>query len=350
MPRRAKGVRLYLRERRGREAQYFIVDGRREVATGCGIGDSEAASRALAEYISNKDPDTSRKRLKDIRVGEVIMLYVRRHAPKTSSAETISYHSDALNPFWSEKTLADVLEKTSDEYLLHRQTGKRPVKASTVRRELKTLQAAINYWHRNSPLMAVPQVTLPPPGESRERVLERSEAAALLRAARKLGYKHIIRFILIAIYTGTRHNAILSLRWMPSLSSGHVDVERGIIYRRGSAERETSKRRPPVRPSPRLISHLRRWHCIDHKKSIAHVIHYQRQPVKKERKAFAAVVKAAGLGKDVTPHVLRHTAASWLLWEGKTIWDVAGVIGADASTVERVYGHHRLQHEERKRA
>jgi len=79
----------------------------------------------------------------------------------------------------------------------------------------------------------------------------------------------------------------------------------------------------------------------------------------KMKRAWASVVKAAGLGPDVTPHVLRHSCASWLLWgrpaKGArpatpplTIWDVAGVIGADASTVERTYGHHmRIEMERR---
>ncbi len=72
----------------------------------------------------------------------------------------------------------------------------------------------------------------------------------------------------------------------------------------------------------------------------------------KMRRAWNTVREAAGLGEDVTPHTLRHTAASWLLWgrEAKgarpaqkplTIWETAEVLGADASTIERVYGHHR---------
>lgn len=64
------------------------------------------------------------------------------------------------------------------------------------------------------------------------------------------------------------------------------------------------------------------------------------------KRAWKGVVEAAGLGPDVTPHVLRHTCATWALWEGKTIWEVAGLIGADASTVERVYGHHRIESDE----
>lgn len=74
---------------------------------------------------------------------------------------------------------------------------------------------------------------------------------------------------------------------------------------------------------------------------MVHIIHINGQPILKMKKAWATVVREAGLGLDVTPHVLRHSAASWMLWEGKTIWDVAGILGADASTIERTYGHHR---------
>jgi integrase len=82
------------------------------------------------------------------------------------------------------------------------------------------------------------------------------------------------------------------------------------------------------------------------------VVHYQGQRIAKMKRAWNTVRTAAGLGPDVTPHTLRHTCCSWLLWgrEAKgarpatkpmTIWEVAGVIGADATTVQKVYGHHR---------
>ena len=196
----------------------------------------------------------------------------------------------------------------------------------------------------------MPKVTLPPEGERRERVLERSEVAAVLRAARRLKLNHVARFILIGVYTGTRHNAILRLRWVESLDSGFVDLQRGIIHRRGSVERETSKRRPPVRVPARLAHYLKQCFDRDTAAGNTRVIHFHGSPILKMKRAWAHVVREAGLGRDVTPHVLRHTCASWLLWQGHTIWDVAGVIGADASTVQKVYGHHRLDVEQRKRA
>jgi integrase len=276
-------------------------------------------------------------------------MYARDQPPDKPSLALIGYHLKALTPFWGDKFLSDVKGSTCRRYLDHRSL-KGGVASSTVRRELKSLQAAINHWHRESPLAAVPKVSLPPDGERRERVLERSEVARLLWAARKLKLPHVARFILIGIYTGTRHNAILSLQWMPNLSGGHIDLARGIAYRRGSAERETSKRRPAVSIPARLGAHLARWMRQDVERS-RRVVHYNGSPIAKMKRAWASVVRGAGLGPDVTPHVLRHSCASWLLWEGRTIWDVAGIIGADASTVERVYGHHRrIEAPERARA
>ncbi len=310
------------------------------------------------------------------------MLYLTDLPADSPSRETFRYHVKALSGYWGDKSLADVKGSTCRTFIEHRTGGqsshlaptngkssrkKGCVSNSTARQELKTLQAAINHWHRESPLEAVPKVTLPKPGSRRERVLERSEVARLLCACRRLSregrqaargatqytdYSHVARFILIGIYTGTRHAAITGLKWVPSDTGGHADLDRDTIYRRGSHARETSKRRPPVRISGQLAGHMGRWAKQDASIGALSVIHYQGQRILRMKRAWNTVRKAAGLGPDVTPHVLRHTCASWLLWgrEGKgarpatkpmTIWEVAGVIGADATTVSKVYGHHR---------
>jgi len=287
----------------------------------------------------------------------VINLYNSEIAPSLPSAATIGYQGAALLKFWNEKTLQDVKGSTCRAYVKFRTAQKLPTKKgqeqrfvspATARQELKLLGRAINHWHKESPLAAVPKVSLPQVTSRRERVLSRDEVARLLWAARKLKFNHVSRFILIGLYTGTRHAAILGLRWEASLSMGHIDAERGVVFRRGASERETSKRTPPVQIPTPLLCRIRQWKNKD--VCALPVIHYEGRPITKMKRAWASVVKAAGLGPDVTPHVLRHTCCSWLLWEGKTIWEVAGIVGADASTIERVYGHHQPLQDERKRA
>jgi integrase len=43
---------------------------------------------------------------------------------------------------------------------------------------------------------------------------------------------------------------------------------------------------------------------------------------------------------DVVPHSLRHTAITWALQRGATLWDVAGMFSVSIETIQQVYGHH----------
>ncbi len=383
MSRPSKGARLYVKRQKGRQAVYVIRDGAKEVSTGCSTENADGAMQALKDYLaSHYRPDTGTRSLSNVACADVLMLYLTDLPADSPSRETIRYHCKALSAYWGDKSLADVKGSTCREYISRRtkppsspsrllesqKRSGRLIKPSTARQELKSLQAAINHWHRESPLEAVPKVSLPKAESRRERWLTRDEVAALLRACRRLSreghkaakgavqftdYSHVQRFILIGIYTGTRHDAIVGLGWGAARRGGHIDLERGVIYRRGSDDKETSKRRPPVRISGRLQGHLVGWRSLDDRRGVVSgVLHYKGQRVTKMRRAWNTVREAAGLGEDVTPHTLRHTAASWLLWgrEAKgarpaqkplTIWETAEVLGADASTIERVYGHHR---------
>lgn len=48
---------------------------------------------------------------------------------------------------------------------------------------------------------------------------------------------------------------------------------------------------------------------------------------------------------DVTSHTLKHTAITWTLQGGASIWDVAGYFGTSVDNIERVYGHHSPDHQ-----
>jgi len=116
---------------------------------------------------------------------------------------------------------------------------------------------------------------------------------------------------------------------------GWIDVGRGIFYRRPQGERETKKRRPPVPLPNRLLAHLRRWQ----RKGQRFAVEWNGRPVKDVDKAFRKVADAAGV-HDVTPHVLRHTAATWLMQLGADKWEAAEYLGMTAKQLDDTYGHH----------
>lgn len=60
--------------------------------------------------------------------------------------------------------------------------------------------------------------------------------------------------------------------------------------------------------------------------------------------AFKHAVTLAKLGPGVSPHTLRHTAATWLMQNGTDPWQAAGYLGMSVETLLRVYGHHHPDH------
>ena len=101
--------------------------------------------------------------------------------------------------------------------------------------------------------------------------------------------KHIARFILVGLYTGTRHAAICGAAFHEAIGRGHIDLDRGVFYRRAKGARETKKRQTPVRLPDRLLAHLRRWHRLG---IATHaVVEWNGKPVRSVRKGFAAVVR-----------------------------------------------------------
>ena len=379
---RTKGVRLWLDEAKGPNGIYYIRDGASKRSTGLSAGQLEEAEQELARYIAEKHgPEPYKAQAGQISIAEVLAYYTarllknaeRRDTPAVRrGTATRQIHIANLLTFWADKTLADIRTSVCEQYEEHRKAmprrrgmraGAASVSGGTIRQELKTLGRAVSAWHGESPLPALPIVWKPDAPRPRDRFLERREVAKMLRAARRLRFTHLVRYILIGIYTGTRDDAMRRLRWVKASHDGWVDTERGILYRAGFAEERTSKRRPPMVLPDRLLGHLRRWQKVDAATGLTHVITYapplpthpgairraerlgrlQRlpQPVGDIHKSWATTVEAAGLGKDVTPHTLKHTAITWMLWSGKSIWDVAEDTGTSPKTIEEVYGHHR---------
>lgn len=326
MPRRSLGPRLYLDKKR---LTWSIRDGASFSRTGCPEWARNDAEKALAAYIAGKyrpakSPDPT--------VADMLLAYAKEHAPHTRRPDNIVRTAKTLGKWWGDKTLSDVNARNCRAY-----AAERPPVAGL--RELEVLRASIGYYHREyGPLSTIPKVILPAKPQPRERWLERDEARRLRKAA--MSTPHLYRFIVIALLTGTRPGAVLDLKW------DRIDLERGIMHRRGSGEVESKKRRPPVRLQPALVRLLRLWKRKD--SGAAYVCHYNGGKVTKLRRSWAAAVKRAGLeDTGVVPHTLRHTRATWMMQEGVDPWEAAGALGMSLQMIDRTYGHHHADYQRR---
>ena len=76
-------------------------------------------------------------------------------------------------------------------------------------------------------------------------------------------------------------------------------------------------------------------------------VEWNGKPVKSVKNAFARAVDVAGLDLtdgNVTPHTLRHTAATWLMQRGVDPWEAAGFLGMSVQVLIDTYGHHHPNH------
>jgi integrase len=372
MPRQAKGARLWLEPeqrdetgRLARRATWVIRDGTKKIRTGCPRGDRQGAEQALSEYIARKYqvPRERGRHPSEILIADVLNIYLTDKAPKHSDPTITKGRVMTLAAWWSDKTLADVNGTTCREYVAYRiaqprkaskpdKTGNpaRMVTEAGARRELEDLRSAINHHRREGLCSEIVGIALPDKSEPKEDWLTRSEAARLIwaawhhrevqnfRATDRYTLRHVARFILVGLYTGTRHAAICTAAFHPAIGRGYIDTKSGVFHRRRRGVRETKKRHPPVRLPARLLTHLRRWERL----GIANhaVVEWNGKAIVSVRKSFAAAVAAAGFNRHLTPHILRHTAATWAMQSGANVWDIAGYLGMTVELLERVYGHH----------
>lgn len=345
MSRRRKGPYLYLRERRGRPAVWAIRDGTHEVGTGCGPDDVGGAEEALARYYRPPGALAPDK----LFVEEVFAAYLNEHAKHSDSRDFLVHTAGPILAWWAGKKLSDINGGNCRAYVTWR-TGQahrrakahKTISDQTARHDLKTLRTAINWYHReHGPLPSVPIVTLPQRAPQKQDYwLTRNEVAARVRAARKNSRTaHVARQLLIGVYTGTRPGAILQLMWMASPIGGWFDLDAGVLHRRGTEARRTKKRQPPARIPARLLPHLKRWRAIDMAKGICSVIHYRGAPVKKLRNSWNTVAHAAGATRMDSPHITRHTAATWQMQQGTNLYEAADYLGMTPETLWETYGH-----------
>lgn len=364
MPRVSRGPQLYLKRRADGSAIWYIRDGQRRESTGCEQSDHRGARDALGRYIARTaggprfgDGDPAA-----VTVSDVLALYAQDKATQNSRPKEARARLLRLADHLGHMSIAALTPATTRDYVAARGA------LVAARRELEDLRAAIQHAYVSRKIAAPVPVTLPPKPVPRTRWLTRSEAARLLAAA--LGWlfvpcsdlatrqtrwtvwgrpgernRHVARFVLIGLQTGTRHDAILGLGWRAHAGGGHVDLSAGLIYRKGEGEAQTKKRRPPT-PTDGLLAlpaHLARWRRLDGPMAL-YVASFHGRRQDRMQRAWRSACRLAGLGPDVTPHVLRHTSTTWEAIAGFDPWLICGRKAITMETFDQVYAHHHPDH------
>lgn len=243
-------------------------------------------------------------------------------------AKPLVYPRPSLLSFFGAMLPAHIDEDVCKVYAESREAAGR--KPATIYDELGILRTATVWAERKGWIAKAPWVWRPAAPAPRERWLSPSEASRLLTGAK---LPHVRLFIFIALHTAARTGAILDLTWDRVM----FDIGRINFNRAGRATGR--KRRAVVRMAPELAETLQAAKLNTLNPTDGPVIEYAGRAVKSIKHGFRDSVKRAGLA-DVTPHVLRHTAATWMRQRGVPSEEIAGRLGNSIKMVEKVYAKH----------
>lgn len=257
----------------------------------------------------------------DRTVAECWAVYDSKHVETIASPDTARHSWKALEPFFGAIRVSEVTDCV-EGYIFHRS---KLVKPATIRRELVALRACLRWCAdatKRKPLIpAAPAISLPAEAPPRDRWLTAAEIMKLALVAAS-DSRDTMLFLHLALETAGRRQAILDLTW------DRVDLDTKVIHLHDPERRVTKKRRASVPISAALLPLLQEHYGSGR-------IFGSFDP----NRAMERLGRRAGV-PGVTPHVLRHTAATHMARRGVPLWQIAKVLGNSVLMVEKVYAKH----------
>lgn len=228
----------------------------------------------------------------------------------------------AVGPYFGALPAADVREENCDGYIAERRRAGRA--DGTILAELKQLRAVLHWAEDKRLIGRAPKIKAPSCPDPRDLRLTREQAKKFIAACE---YPHLKLFVTLALMTGARKQAILDLTW------DRVDFVRGQIELH-DPERPEGKTRPIVAMNAtarRALEAARRG------ATTKYVIEWAGHGVSNVKEGLRTVGAKVGL-PWVTPHVFRHSAATWMAERRVPMAEIAQFLGhADSRVTERVY-------------
>lgn len=282
-----------------------------------GATDWERAEQYRAQFIAGLNNAAPQE---EPTIGYLLDRYRNEHGPKTRSPETIDFHLKVLKPFFGGLLPSHVSNKLFEQFAKQRAGYSN----GTTLRQLGTLKAALRYAAGNRWIAPLPPFRMPvrksPP---RDMWLTREQVAILLDKAKT---QHLHLFILLAVSTAARSGAILDLKWSQiNFNERLIDFGAGW----GNKRRAIVPMNADVYDAMLTARELAQTE---------HVIEFNGKPIKSVKGAFWSLCNDCRI--KASPHVLRHTAATWLVMDGVPLREVARLLGNSEAIVEQVYGKH----------
>jgi integrase len=153
--------------------------------------------------------------------------------------------------------------------------------------------------------------------------LRPDEAGRLLSACRQSRNKALVDLVEFAMFTGVRRGEALGLEW------NRVDRARGVVLLTNT---KNDKPREVQLSSNADAALARRW------TPDASGLVFGSRNWNSFRQAWAAALKAAGVHR-FRFHDLRHTTASWLVQQGRSLREVKELLGHSDIQVTMRYAH-----------
>jgi len=301
---------------RGAFAVGVWEDGRRTGRYSLGTADRKEAERRLDQFRRTAEKPAA------VTVSYLWEAYRAEKAGKRI-VENMTFSGRAVLPFFGHMLPDEVTTEKCRAYLKARKKAGR--KPGTVWTELNHLQIALNWAHGQRLIPYAVTVERPMKPPPRDRRLNAAESQRLMEAAT---IPHIRVAVALMLNTGARAGAVLELTW------DRVDLEREMITYANPDETGRRKGRATVpinKPLRAALEEAKRAALTEF------VVEYAGRQVSTIKRGFAKAVADAGL-EDVTPHVLRHTAASRMAEAGVPMPQIAAVLGhSDSRSTERIY-------------
>lgn len=273
--------------------------------------DAEEAARRFEDFLSSQKGNTDF-------VSGILDAWIEEKANIASIETSTMVIEKHIRPFFGALRPDQITKPKCREYI---DLKRKELSDWSIRRHLTILRGALRLNDKYTPAV----IEMPPEGLPRDYTLTKEEFVTAIDSTPS---PHIRLFLIVALTTAGRMTAILDLTW------DRVDFERGII--KLATGEHAIKGRATIPMNKRCREALEEAFEL---RTCNYVIEYNGKRVNNVKQGLRRVSARSGL--KITAHVLRHTAAVWMVQNRIPLETVSKYLGHTSTKITyKYYAHH----------